>query len=74
MSKKIFSGDDSKKFWKAIKKAQTDILFDYGCKAQEIESQRDALLAACEKAFEESHNPKVEKILESAITKATHKP
>ena len=32
------------------------------------------LLEACEKAFEESHNPKVEKILEAAIAKATHKP
>ena len=36
-------------------------------------SQPD-LLKACEKAFEESHSPKVEKILEAAIAKATHKP
>ena len=35
-------------------------------------SQPD-LLEACEKAFEESHNPKVEKILEAAIEKATRK-
>ena len=32
------------------------------------------LLEACEKVFEESHNPKVERILEAAIAKATHKP
>ena len=36
-------------------------------------SQPD-LLEACEEAFEESHNPKVEKILEAAIAKATPKP
>ena len=74
MSKKIFSGDDSKKFWRTLRKAQIDILFDYGCKAQEIESQRDDLLEALEEALKESHNPKVEKILEAAIAKATPKP
>ena len=36
-------------------------------KIEVLTQQRDALLAACEKAFEESHNPKVEKILDAAI-------
>ena len=39
-----------------------------------LKQQRDDLLDACKKAFEESHNPKVEKILNTAIAKATHKP
>ena len=32
------------------------------------------LLEACKEALKESHNPKVERILEAALAKATHKP
>jgi len=47
MSEKIFSGENSKDFWRAVRKAQIDILYYYGCKAQEVEQQRDDLLEAC---------------------------
>jgi len=48
MSERIFSGKSSQKFWDAVNKYKDDILYEYGCKAQEIEQQRDDLLAACE--------------------------
>lgn len=68
---KIFSGEKSGDFWRAVNRTKIDILYEYGCKAQEIEQQRDDLLAACRQAFNESHNPKVEKTLKAAIAKAT---
>jgi len=46
MSERIFSGKSSQKFWDAVNKYKDDILYEYGCKAQEIEQQRDDLLAA----------------------------
>jgi len=48
MSERIFSGKSSQKFWDAVNKYKDDILYEYGRKAQEIEQQRDDLLAACE--------------------------
>ena len=36
-------------------------------------NSQPGLLEACEKAFNKSHNPTVEKILNDAIAKATHK-
>ena len=53
MSEKIFSGKNSKDFWEAVNRATNrtfgknkKIIYDYGCKAQEIEQQRDDLLEA----------------------------
>lgn len=44
----IFSGDNSKKYWKAVDKAMrrlvgVDILYEYGCKAQELEAENERL-------------------------------
>ena len=85
MSEKIFSGESSKDFWKAIEKAirktvGVDILYDYGCKAQEIEQQRDDLLEACkyaQKVFgfiaenykSAPHFPTAERLVKAAIAK-----
>ena len=49
MDAKIFSGDNSRKFWDAVNKSKyPKILYEFGCYAQELESQRNDLLAACE--------------------------
>ncbi len=50
MSERIFSGRNSEKFWDAVNESQSDIIYNYGCKAQELESQRDALLEVCKNA------------------------
>ena len=55
MSKKIFSGKSSKKFWDAVNQSNQDILYEYGCKAQKLESINADLIAACE-AQEEADN------------------
>lgn len=49
MSHKIFSGKNSQKFWDAVNNSMNDILCNYGCKAQELEKQRDDLLERLEK-------------------------
>lgn len=52
---KIFSGKNSVKFWETVNRASgknKNILFDYGCKAQEIEQQRDALREFARNFFE----------------------
>lgn len=49
---KIFSGESSKEFWAAINLSKQNILYDYGCKAQELEASHDDLLAACEDYIE----------------------
>jgi len=38
---RIFSGENSRKFWDAINKAEpkAGILYDYGCKAQNMEHE-----------------------------------
>ena len=48
MSKKIFSGKSSKKFWDAVNQSKQDILYEYSCKAQKLESINTDLLVACE--------------------------
>ena len=51
MSKKVFSGEESRIFWNTISRCNDedfDILYKYGAKSQEIEQQRDDLLTACE--------------------------
>ncbi len=41
---KIFSGDESKQFWAAVNASpDSDILYDYGLKAQELETENAAL-------------------------------
>ena len=50
MSERIFSGKNSKEFWDAINKSnQQRILYEYGCKAQMLESINADLLEACDK-------------------------
>ena len=47
--KRIFSGKSSKIFWDAvIRSKDKDFLYDYGCKAQELEAIKADLLAALE--------------------------
>ncbi len=45
--KSIFSGDNSKDFWKAINNIQyeevKDVLYWFGCKLQELESKVEKL-------------------------------
>lgn len=48
MDERIFSGKRSQKFWDAVNESKSNILFNYGCKAQELEQQRDDLLDVCE--------------------------
>jgi hypothetical protein len=38
---KIFSGNNSRKFWDAVNKAEKSpgILYEYGCKAQNMEAE-----------------------------------
>ena len=56
MSKRIFSGLSSAKFWNAVNKSKyKDILYEYGCKAQEIEADKDELLKVCKKAHKEGY-------------------
>jgi len=52
MSKRIFSGKSSQKFWDAVNKSKDDILYDYGCKAQKLEAINADLLTRFEKAIE----------------------
>lgn len=47
---KLFSGKGSKQYWKAVNKATRrtvgiDIIYEYGCKAQEIEDENIELKA-----------------------------
>lgn len=35
----IFSGESSNEFWDEVKKSNSQIIYDYGCKAQELEAQ-----------------------------------
>ena len=61
MDAKIFSGDNSKKFWDAVNKSKySKILYEYGCYAQEIGSQRDDLLAACDEGLAECERVKMD--------------
>lgn len=73
MSERIFSGKSSEKFWDAVSKSKSDIIYDYGCKAQELESIKDDLLAAlkmCERARACGQIEKIDKIiLRAAIAK-----
>lgn len=48
MSERIFSGKSSQKFWDVVNESKNDILYEYGCKAQELESINADLLEACE--------------------------
>ena len=83
MSKKIFSGDGSRAFWKTIGKVSHfqghAILYDYGCKAQELETSHAALLAACERGHQrllemgQSESYRTVRILQQAITEAKEK-
>lgn len=45
MSNKLFSGPQSEVFWDAVNEAEEEagVLYDYGCLAQTIESERDDL-------------------------------
>jgi len=39
-AKRIFSGDGSERFWDAIARSRDkSLLYDYGCKAQELEQK-----------------------------------
>lgn len=56
MSERIFSGESSKKFWNAIHKSGAKILYDYGCKAQELEAINADMLEALKVVYEGSLN------------------
>lgn len=55
MGKQIFSGKESEPFWDAVEKAEIvdsthvpSVLYEFGCKAQELEAEMDRLEAVIE--------------------------
>ena len=51
---KTFSGNQSRPFWRAINRAEPKgpgVLYDYGCRAQEMESELFRLRKALRKAM-----------------------
>ena len=56
-------------FYKRLAEQRKNTALELYDKLDNLKQQRDDLLEACRQAFNESHNPKVEKILEAAIAK-----
>ena len=62
MNAKIFSGEESQKFWNEVERLEGNqypvgILYDYGCKAQELEAKYDELDAAAVVAWDIFNQP-----------------